>query len=219
MWIDLNPCWFWTLAVVYAVALTVFCNLDSVSAADWQDWTVAGQQEPRVLHEEHHLYPSLQRTVRQGEISIQLRVHSRISWSLCRGLNKPSICDVRKWHLINGSFSFHQCGNAESFNSYMQSLKRSVPDRNLQEFWDLLVQGTDTLKAWSSYPGELKLWCFKHLFAFLDALTLISSDEVDSSSISKQDATQVSYMTFTDFNQKSSPMKSLYWLCDVNNLV
>ncbi|KAA0715413.1 X-ray repair cross-complementing protein 5 [Triplophysa tibetana] len=63
-----------------------------------------------------------------------------------------------------------KCGNAESFNSYMQSLKRSVPDRNLQEFWDLLVQ---------------------------DALTLISSDEVDSSSISKQEAKQ-----FVELEQK-----------------
>uniref|UniRef100_A0A8C1M9Z9 X-ray repair cross-complementing protein 5 n=1 Tax=Cyprinus carpio TaxID=7962 RepID=A0A8C1M9Z9_CYPCA len=34
-------------------------------------------------------------------------------------------------------------GNAELFNSYMQSLKRSVPDRNLQEFWDLLIQGKE----------------------------------------------------------------------------
>uniref|UniRef100_A0A672QJL5 X-ray repair cross-complementing protein 5 n=1 Tax=Sinocyclocheilus grahami TaxID=75366 RepID=A0A672QJL5_SINGR len=37
----------------------------------------------------------------------------------------------------------HQSGNAELFNSYMQSLKRSVPDRNLQEFWDLLIQGKE----------------------------------------------------------------------------
>ncbi|CAM4600033.1 unnamed protein product [Leuciscus chuanchicus] len=54
-------------------------------------------------------------------------------------------------------------GNAELFNTYMQSLKRSVPDRNLQEFWDLLRQ---------------------------DALTLISKDEVDGSTVSKQDASQ-----------------------------
>lgn len=37
----------------------------------------------------------------------------------------------------------HQSRNAELFNSYMQSLKRSVPDRNLQEFWDLLIQGKE----------------------------------------------------------------------------
>ncbi|KAL7865398.1 hypothetical protein SRHO_G00106450 [Serrasalmus rhombeus] len=53
--------------------------------------------------------------------------------------------------------------NAEVFNSYMQSLKKSVPDRSLQEFWDLLVQ---------------------------DALTLISKDEVESSTVSKQEADQ-----------------------------
>ncbi|XP_062861614.1 X-ray repair cross-complementing protein 5 isoform X2 [Trichomycterus rosablanca] len=51
--------------------------------------------------------------------------------------------------------------NAELFNTYIHSLKRSVPDRNLQEFWDLLVA---------------------------DALTLISKDEVESSTVSKQEA-------------------------------
>uniref|UniRef100_A0A673HHB1 Ku domain-containing protein n=1 Tax=Sinocyclocheilus rhinocerous TaxID=307959 RepID=A0A673HHB1_9TELE len=64
--------------------------------------------------------------------------------------------------------------NAELFNSYMQSLKRSVADRNLQEFWDLL-----------------------HVLLFSDALTLISKDEVDGSTISKQDANQ-----FLVFEQK-----------------
>lgn len=53
--------------------------------------------------------------------------------------------------------------NAELFNGYMQSLKRSVPDRGLQDFWDLLVQ---------------------------DALTLINKDEVEGSNISKQDANE-----------------------------
>ncbi|KAL7882043.1 hypothetical protein AOLI_G00088920 [Acnodon oligacanthus] len=53
--------------------------------------------------------------------------------------------------------------NAEVFNGYMQSLKKSVPDRGLQEFWDLLVQ---------------------------DVLTLISKDEVESSTVSKQEADQ-----------------------------
>ncbi|KAG9271653.1 X-ray repair cross-complementing protein 5 [Astyanax mexicanus] len=53
--------------------------------------------------------------------------------------------------------------NAELFNGYMQSLKRSIPDRNLQDFWDLLVQ---------------------------DALTLISKDEVEASTVSKQEAEQ-----------------------------
>ncbi|XP_076858656.1 X-ray repair cross-complementing protein 5-like isoform X2 [Brachyhypopomus gauderio] len=53
--------------------------------------------------------------------------------------------------------------NAELFNNYMQSLKKGVPDRNLQEFWDLLVQ---------------------------DALTLISKDEEEGSSVSKQEACQ-----------------------------
>ncbi|XP_036425579.1 X-ray repair cross-complementing protein 5 [Colossoma macropomum] len=53
--------------------------------------------------------------------------------------------------------------NAELFNIYMQSLKKSVPDSSPQEFWDLLVQ---------------------------DALTLISKDEVESSTVSKQEADQ-----------------------------
>ncbi|XP_030642929.1 X-ray repair cross-complementing protein 5 [Chanos chanos] len=53
--------------------------------------------------------------------------------------------------------------NAELFNSYMQSLKRSIPDRGLQEFWTLLVQ---------------------------DSLTLISQEEVAGSTVTKQDANQ-----------------------------
>lgn len=53
--------------------------------------------------------------------------------------------------------------NAELYNSYLQSLKRSIPDRSLQDFWDLLVQ---------------------------DALTLISKDEVEGSTVSKQEASE-----------------------------
>ncbi|XP_066542697.1 X-ray repair cross-complementing protein 5 [Hoplias malabaricus] len=56
-----------------------------------------------------------------------------------------------------------KASNAELFNSYMQSLKKSVPDRSLQEFWNLLVQ---------------------------DAVTLISKDEVENSTVSKQEANQ-----------------------------
>lgn len=61
-------------------------------------------------------------------------------------------------------------GNAELFNSYLQSLKRSIADRSLQDFWNLLAQ---------------------------DALTLISKDEVEASTISKQEANQ-----FLSFEQK-----------------
>ncbi|TRY66203.1 hypothetical protein DNTS_028312 [Danionella cerebrum] len=60
--------------------------------------------------------------------------------------------------------------NAELFNSYLQSLKRSIPNRNLQDFWSLLAQ---------------------------DALTLISKDEVDGSTVSKSEANQ-----FLEFEQK-----------------
>ncbi|XP_038124088.1 X-ray repair cross-complementing protein 5 [Cyprinodon tularosa] len=54
-------------------------------------------------------------------------------------------------------------GNADLFNSYLQSLKRSIPSRALEVFWDLLVQ---------------------------DAVTLISKDEVEGSSVSKNEANQ-----------------------------
>uniref|UniRef100_A0A3B4B6W2 X-ray repair cross-complementing protein 5 n=1 Tax=Periophthalmus magnuspinnatus TaxID=409849 RepID=A0A3B4B6W2_9GOBI len=54
-------------------------------------------------------------------------------------------------------------GNPDLYNSYLQSLKRSIPNRGLEEFWDLLVQ---------------------------DRVTLISKDEVGGSTISKQDANQ-----------------------------
>ncbi|XP_029568305.1 X-ray repair cross-complementing protein 5 [Salmo trutta] len=56
-----------------------------------------------------------------------------------------------------------QVGNADHYNSYIQSLKTSIPVRGLQEFWDMLVQ---------------------------DALTLINKDEVDGSRFSSHDAKQ-----------------------------
>lgn len=60
------------------------------------------------------------------------------------------------------SFVF-QLGNADLYNSYLQSLKRSIPNRRLEDFWDLLVQ---------------------------DAVTLISKDEVAGSTVSKHEANQ-----------------------------
>ena len=53
-----------------------------------------------------------------------------------------------------------QAGNAELFNSYLQSLKRSIPDRGLNDFWGLLAQGsphltplllTHTLILWGNF--------------------------------------------------------------------
>ncbi|XP_018557864.1 LOW QUALITY PROTEIN: X-ray repair cross-complementing protein 5 [Lates calcarifer] len=54
-------------------------------------------------------------------------------------------------------------GNADLYNSYLQSLKRSIPNRGLEVFWDLLVQ---------------------------DAITLISKDEVEGSTVSRIEAKQ-----------------------------
>ncbi|XP_026150879.1 X-ray repair cross-complementing protein 5 [Mastacembelus armatus] len=54
-------------------------------------------------------------------------------------------------------------GNADLYNSYLQSLKRSIPSRGLEVFWDLLVQ---------------------------DSMTLISKDEVQGSTVSKNEANQ-----------------------------
>lgn len=54
-------------------------------------------------------------------------------------------------------------GDANLYNGYLQSLKRSIPNRGLEVFWDLLVQ---------------------------DAITLISKDEVEGSTVSKSDANQ-----------------------------
>lgn len=45
--------------------------------------------------------------------------------------------------------SLIQLGNADLFNSYLQSLKRSIPSRGLEVFWDLLVQGMISLFIWS----------------------------------------------------------------------
>ncbi|XP_028248974.1 X-ray repair cross-complementing protein 5 [Parambassis ranga] len=54
-------------------------------------------------------------------------------------------------------------GKADLYNSYLQSLKSSIPNRGLEVFWDLIVQ---------------------------DAVTLISKDEVEGSTISKNEANQ-----------------------------
>ncbi|XP_040057324.2 X-ray repair cross-complementing protein 5 [Gasterosteus aculeatus] len=54
-------------------------------------------------------------------------------------------------------------GEANLYNGYLQSLKRSIPNRGLEVFWELLVQ---------------------------DAITLISKDEVEGSTVSKTDADQ-----------------------------
>lgn len=43
-----------------------------------------------------------------------------------------------------------QVGNAELYNSYLQSLKSSIPNRGLEVFWDLLVQGMISLFISSS---------------------------------------------------------------------
>ncbi|XP_076026230.1 X-ray repair cross-complementing protein 5-like isoform X2 [Genypterus blacodes] len=53
--------------------------------------------------------------------------------------------------------------NADLYNNYLQSLKRSIPTRGLEVFWDLLVQ---------------------------DALTLLSKDEIEGSTVSKEEAKQ-----------------------------
>uniref|UniRef100_A0A672QJM0 X-ray repair cross-complementing protein 5 n=1 Tax=Sinocyclocheilus grahami TaxID=75366 RepID=A0A672QJM0_SINGR len=96
----------------------------------------------------------------------------RLSWVISNEIKTIIQIDAFAYALLTAPAHnvLHQSGNAELFNSYMQSLKRSVPDRNLQEFWDLLIQ---------------------------DALTLISKDEVDGSTFSKQDANQ-----FLAFEQK-----------------
>uniref|UniRef100_A0A8C7Z1S9 X-ray repair cross-complementing protein 5 n=1 Tax=Oryzias sinensis TaxID=183150 RepID=A0A8C7Z1S9_9TELE len=46
--------------------------------------------------------------------------------------------------------------NADLYNSYLQSLKRSIPSRGLEVFWDLLVQGTISLFAtgWKFLKAE-----------------------------------------------------------------
>ncbi|XP_034742435.1 X-ray repair cross-complementing protein 5 [Etheostoma cragini] len=54
-------------------------------------------------------------------------------------------------------------GDANLYNGYLQSLKRSIPNRGLEVFWDLLLQ---------------------------DAITLISKDEVEGSTVSKNEANQ-----------------------------
>ncbi|KAG5833893.1 hypothetical protein ANANG_G00280740 [Anguilla anguilla] len=68
--------------------------------------------------------------------------------------------------------------NAELYNSYLTSLKRSVPNRGLEEFWDLLAQ---------------------------DSLTLISTDEVAGSTVSKQEAKEFMAVMKQEEEAKAEP--------------
>ncbi|XP_018599668.1 X-ray repair cross-complementing protein 5 isoform X1 [Scleropages formosus] len=68
-------------------------------------------------------------------------------------------------------------GNAEFFNSYLQSLKRSVPDRGLQYFWDSLVH---------------------------DGVMLISKDEVEGSTVTKEESSQ--FMTTAEKVEAAAPV-------------
>lgn len=117
--------------------------------------------------------------------------------------------------------SIIQQGNADLFNSYLQSLKRSIPSRALEVFWDLLVQGTislflrsckvstklffpwDEMKPLHDLSAERRFSCSKSLarssffvdfFVWADAVTLISKDEVEGSTVSKNEANQVILM-------------------------
>ncbi|XP_033861720.3 X-ray repair cross-complementing protein 5 [Acipenser ruthenus] len=56
-----------------------------------------------------------------------------------------------------------KAGNVELYNSYLQTLKKNVQERALQDFWELLVQ---------------------------DNISLISKDEVEGSTVSKMEANQ-----------------------------
>lgn len=116
--------------------------------------------------------------------------------------------------------SIIQQGNADLFNSYLQSLKRSIPSRGLEVFWDLLVQGTISLlfKRLQGFCSIIFPWeemkplhdlsaerCFSYsrsllkssafdCFVWADAVTLISKDEVEGSAVSKSEASQVILM-------------------------
>ncbi|KAJ8350034.1 hypothetical protein SKAU_G00251640 [Synaphobranchus kaupii] len=67
-------------------------------------------------------------------------------------------------------------GNAELYNSYLTSLKSSVSNRGLEQFWDLLVQGS---------------------------LTLISTDEAGGSTVSRQKAKE--FMADVKEEEKAKP--------------
>ncbi|MFT7807995.1 X-ray repair cross-complementing protein 5 isoform X1 [Arapaima gigas] len=67
--------------------------------------------------------------------------------------------------------------NAELYNNYLQFLKKSVPDGGLQDFWELLVR---------------------------DGVTLISKDEVEGSTVTKEEASQ--FMTTEEKVEAAAPV-------------
>lgn len=120
-----------------------------------------------------------------------------------------------------------QLGKADLYNSYLQSLKRSIQTRGLQVFWDLLVQGMIILFTGecrssplrsspflpcdvrtfphtmflslgnaqkTDWPESQHLSLLKQLFFAVwltDSISLIGEDEVDGSTVSKDEANQV----------------------------
>uniref|UniRef100_A0A3B5KUV4 X-ray repair cross-complementing protein 5 n=1 Tax=Xiphophorus couchianus TaxID=32473 RepID=A0A3B5KUV4_9TELE len=104
-------------------------------------------------------------------------VRVRGNWLICQQLTHriEQLLSNKNTHYYMKSITCIQAfreqsvkqGNADLFNSYLQSLKRSIPSRGLEVFWDLLVQ---------------------------DAVTLISKDKVEGSAVSKSEASQVILM-------------------------
>ncbi|XP_069010756.1 X-ray repair cross-complementing protein 5 isoform X2 [Embiotoca jacksoni] len=81
-------------------------------------------------------------------------------------------------------------GNADLYNSYLQSLKRSIPNRGLEVFWDLLIQ---------------------------DAVTLISKDEVEGSTVSKNEAHQ--FLVAEEKKEEEAAAPALEDTGDVDDLL
>ncbi|XP_069554708.1 X-ray repair cross-complementing protein 5 [Brachyistius frenatus] len=81
-------------------------------------------------------------------------------------------------------------GNADLYNSYLQSLKRSIPNRGLEVFWDLLIQ---------------------------DAVTLISKDEVEGSTVSKNEANQ--FLVAEEKKEEEAAAPALEDTGDVDDLL
>uniref|UniRef100_A0A3B5KTE5 X-ray repair cross-complementing protein 5 n=1 Tax=Xiphophorus couchianus TaxID=32473 RepID=A0A3B5KTE5_9TELE len=157
-------------------------------------------------------------------------VRVRGNWLICQQLTHriEQLLSNKNTHYYMKSITCIQAfreqsvkqGNADLFNSYLQSLKRSIPSRGLEVFWDLLVQGTISLffKRLQGFCSIIFPWeemkplhdlsaerCFSYstsllkssafdCFVWADAVTLISKDKVEGSAVSKSEASQVILM-------------------------
>ncbi|KAF3694942.1 X-ray repair cross-complementing protein 5 [Channa argus] len=134
-----------------------------------EPWLKAALEPPEVisercrgsLHETKRKFPLIE-VEKKKKLKTSAQIFGKDSEEL--DAKKAKAAEDEEYNLADiAEGSVTSLENADLYNSYLQSLKRSIPNRGLEVFWDLLVQ---------------------------DSITLINSDEVEGSTVSKNEANQ-----------------------------